>query len=90
MGVIITIVGILLLALLIIFLNKNRGEDEQGLSLKLVGYYTLGIINFKINGILIPLGFIISLFMKPTTNKKVKRISTVTGLIVMLIFHLIQ
>ncbi|WP_158651514.1 hypothetical protein [Mesobacillus jeotgali] len=41
MGIIITIIGILLLALLVIFLNKNRDVDEQGLPLKLVGYYTL-------------------------------------------------
>jgi uncharacterized BrkB/YihY/UPF0761 family membrane protein len=89
-GVIITIIGMLLLALFVYFLNKNREVDEQGLPLKLIGYYTLGIFTLKINGLLIPLGFIISLFMKPATNKKVKRISSVGGLIVMLIFHLFQ
>jgi hypothetical protein len=87
-GVIITLIGILLLALLVIFLYKNRDVDEQGLILKLLGYYTLGIFNLTINGILIPLGFIISLFMKPFENKKVKRVATVIGLLVMLIFHL--
>jgi 4-amino-4-deoxy-L-arabinose transferase-like glycosyltransferase len=87
-GMIITIIGIFLLALFIFFLNKNREVDEPRLTLKLIGYYTLGIFNLKINGLLIPLGFIISLFMKPATNTKVKRLSSVAGVIVMLIFHL--
>ncbi|MEH7883851.1 hypothetical protein V7654_05955 [Bacillus sp. JJ1609] len=90
MSVIITIIGLLLLALLVFILNKKREVDEEGLPLKLVGYYTLGLFNLTLNGIVIPLGFIISLFMKPATNREVKRIAAVTGLIVMLIVQFIN
>ena len=90
MGVIITIIGLLLLALLVFTLNKKREVDEEGLPLKLIGYYTLGLFNLTLNGIVIPLGFIISLFMKPATNSDVKRIAAATGLIVMLIVQFTQ
>lgn len=90
MNAIITILGLILLTLFFIYLNQNRDADEQVLPLKLIGYYTLGIFNLKVNGLLIPLGFIISLFMKPAANRKIKRISSVAGLLVMLLFHFFQ
>ncbi|MBT2642263.1 hypothetical protein J7I80_08500 [Bacillus sp. ISL-41] len=88
MDAIITVLGLILLTLFFIFLNQNRDVDELGLPLKLIGYYTLGIFNLKINGLLIPLGFIISLFIKPAANRKIKRISSAAGLLVMLIVQL--
>lgn len=73
----------------IVLFYLKREEDEELLGLKLVGYYILGIFYFNLSGLVIPLGFIISLFLKPSQNKGVKRGATIFGLVMMIIGLLI-
>lgn len=76
---------------LIIFLTglyilyTKREKEEELLFLKLVGYYFLGSFYLNLNGLVLPLGFVVSLFFKPTSNKGIKRGAAIFGLIMMLI-----
>lgn len=69
----------------IVLLYKNRSQNEELLALKLVGYYLLGTFFLSLNGLILPIGFVISLFLRPRTNKSVKRGAAVLGLVLMLI-----
>lgn len=73
----------------IVLFYLKREEDEELLGFKLVGYYILGIFYFNLSGLVIPLGFIISLFLKPRQNKGVKRVAAIFGLVMMIIGLLI-
>ena len=68
-----------------VMLYKNREQDEDLLVLKLIGYYILGIFYFNLNGLLIPLGFIVSLFLRPNVNRGIKRGASIFGLVLMII-----
>ncbi|MDF2038149.1 hypothetical protein P2R12_14380 [Cytobacillus oceanisediminis] len=69
----------------IYFLFRSRNEEEELLILKLIGYYLLGTFTFSFNGIVLPVGFVISLFLKPRQNRSVKRSSAIFGLVIMVI-----
>jgi hypothetical protein len=71
-----------------VLLYKNREYDEDLLVLKLIGYYILGSFNFNLNGLILPLGFIISLFMRPGENRTIKRGASIFGLIMMIIGYI--
>jgi hypothetical protein len=77
--------GIILVAVVLVLFYKNRDVDEHLLGLKLIGYYILGIFYFNVNGFVIPLGFIISLFLKPEENKSIKRGASLIGLVMMIV-----
>jgi hypothetical protein len=77
--------GIILVAVVLVLFYKNREVDEHLLGLKLIGYYILGIFYFNVNGFVIPLGFIISLFLKPKENKSIKRGASLFGLVMMIV-----
>lgn len=64
---------------------QNREQDEEFLVLKLIGYYFLGSFTFRFNGFPLPLGFIITLFMRPPTNRGVKRGAAIFGLVMMIL-----
>ncbi|RBP93092.1 hypothetical protein DFO70_106224 [Cytobacillus firmus] len=76
---------ILFWAVGIYLLFRSRNEEEEHLILKLIGYYLLGTFTFSVNGIVLPVGFIISLFLKPRQNRSVKRGSAIFGLVIMVI-----
>ncbi|MBT2691129.1 hypothetical protein J7I93_23630 [Bacillus sp. ISL-47] len=79
------IIIFLLWAAGIYILFRKREEDEHLLFLKLLGYYLLGSFNFSLNGLVLPVGFVISLFLKPQQNKSVKRGAAIFGLIMMIL-----
>jgi hypothetical protein len=79
------IVSLIIVIVGLYILYKSREEEEDNLALKLIGYYILGIFYLNLNGLLIPLGFIISLFLKPTENRSTKRLAAIFGLIMMLL-----
>ncbi|WP_026583422.1 hypothetical protein [Bacillus sp. J33] len=79
------IIALLIWAAGIYLLFRNREEEEELLLLKLIGYYLLGSFNFNVNGLVLPLGFVISLFLKPQQNKSVKRGSAIFGLAMMIL-----
>ncbi|KAF0820698.1 MULTISPECIES: hypothetical protein [unclassified Cytobacillus] len=79
------IIFLLIWAAGIYLLFRSRNEEEEHLVLKLIGYYILGTFTFSFNGIILPVGFVISLFLKPGKNRGVKRISSVFGLVIMLL-----
>ncbi|CAM3388105.1 hypothetical protein GCM10009865_20240 [Aeromicrobium ponti] len=79
------IIILLLWAAGLYILFRNRGEEEDLLFLKLIGYYFLGSFTFNLNGLVLPVGFVISLFIKPRQNKSVKRGSAIFGLIMMIL-----
>lgn len=79
-GLIIIIVGIG-----IALLYSKREKDEELLIVKLIGYYILGIFYLNLNGLIIPLGFIISLFLRSKVNRSIKRGASIFGLIMMII-----
>jgi hypothetical protein len=66
---------------LLIFLYNKREVNENYLFLKLIGYFLLGSFRFNLNGFVIPLGFVISIFMKPMDNIKIKKTAAILGLI---------
>ncbi|MDQ6420214.1 hypothetical protein RB620_12280 [Paenibacillus sp. LHD-117] len=72
-----------------IILYKNRSQDEELLALKLVGYYFLGTFYLAINGLVLPVGFVISLFLRPRENKSVKRGAAIFGLVMMIIGQIV-
>ena len=69
----------------IYLLFRSRNEEEELLVLKLIGYYLLGTFTFSFNGIVLPVGFFISLFLKPGQNRSVKRGSAIFGLVIMVL-----
>ncbi|WP_309119584.1 hypothetical protein [Paenibacillus sp.] len=75
----------LVLVVGIYFLYQNRDQKEDWLVLKLVGYYFLGSFHFNLNGLVLPLGFAVSLFLKPRENRAVKRGAAIFGLVMMII-----
>ncbi|WP_394137802.1 hypothetical protein [Cytobacillus oceanisediminis] len=79
------IIILLLWAAGLYILFRNRGEEEDLLFLKLIGYYFLGSFTFNLNGLVLPVGFVISLFIKPRQNKSVKRGSAIFGLIMLIL-----
>lgn len=79
------IIILLLWAAGLYILFRNREEEEDLLFLKLIGYYFLGSFTFNLNGLVLPVGFVISLFIKPRQNKSVKRGSAIFGLIMMIL-----
>ncbi|QNK57531.1 hypothetical protein [Paenibacillus sp. PAMC21692] len=76
---------LIVLVIGIVILYNNREQEEELLALKLVGYYLLGTFFFSINGLVLPIGFVISLFMRPSQNRGVKRGSAIFGLVLMII-----
>lgn len=64
---------------------NSREQDEDLLALKLVGYYFLGSFYLAINGLILPVGFVIVLFLRPDRNRSVKRGAAVFGLVLMII-----
>lgn len=77
-SVLATIVVIVLLA--IIYARRERNESILGL--KLIGYYLLGSFVFNVNGVPVPLGFLVYLLVfRPPVNAAVKRYAAVLGLI---------
>lgn len=79
------IIFLLLWAAGIYLLFRSRKEEEEHLVLKLIGYYLLGTFTFSFNGIVLPVGFVISLFLNPRQNRSVKRVSAIFGLVIMLL-----
>lgn len=79
------IISLIIVGIGIALLHNMREEEEDSLGWKLIGYYILGVFYFSINGFVIPIGFIISLFLKPTQNSGIKRGAAIFGLIMMLI-----
>ncbi|PWW28775.1 hypothetical protein DFO73_10510 [Cytobacillus oceanisediminis] len=79
------IIILLLWAAGLYILFRSRDEEEDLLFLKLIGYYILGSFTFNLNGLVLPVGFVISLFLKPKLNKNVKRGSAIFGLIMMIL-----
>lgn len=79
------IIFLLLWTASIYLLFRGRNDEEDHLVLKLIGYYLLGTFTFSFNGIVLPVGFVISLFLKPQQNSSVKRVSAIFGLTVMLL-----
>ncbi|TLS51580.1 hypothetical protein EMG79_06620 [Klebsiella pneumoniae] len=75
----------LVLVVGIYFLFQNRDHQEEWLVLKLLGYYILGSFYLNLNGLVLPLGFAVSLFLKPRENRGVKRGAAVFGLVMMII-----
>jgi len=75
----------IVLILGIVYLYSNRETVEDLLLLKLVGYYILGAFYFNLNGLVIPLGFLISFLFRPVENLKIKREASIFGLIMMII-----
>lgn len=74
----------------IIILYNNRSQNEEMLILKLIGYYLLGSFTLAINGLPLPIGFVISLFLKPKQNKGIKRGAAVFGLVLMIIGRILS
>lgn len=74
----------------IIILYNNRSQNEELLVLKLIGYYLLGTFYISLNGFALPIGFVISLFLKPKENKGIKRGAAVFGLVLMIIGQLLN
>jgi hypothetical protein len=81
------LIWILVLAVGVYLLYKNRDQDEEWLVLKIVGYYILGSFNLNLDGFVVPLGFIISLFLRPDVNRGTKRGAAIFGLVMMIIGH---
>ncbi|GLB59994.1 hypothetical protein [Cytobacillus sp. NCCP-133] len=79
------IIALLIWAAGIYILFRNKEEEEELLLLKLIGYYFLGSFNVNLNGFVLPVGFVISLFLKPQQNKSVKRGSAIFGLVMMIV-----
>jgi hypothetical protein len=69
----------------IVILYNGRERDEDLLALKLVGYYFLGSFYIAINGLVLPIGFVICLFLRPSDNRSVKRGAAIFGLALMII-----
>lgn len=69
-------------------LHKNREQEENLLVLKLLGYHFLGSFTFNIGGLILPVGFIISLFLRPNENRGIKRGAAIFGLVMMIIGRL--
>jgi hypothetical protein len=70
----------------LILIYKKREEDESKLGLKIVGYYLLGVCTFRLDGIAIPLGFLIYLlFFRPTQNGTTKRAAAFLGLAIFIL-----
>lgn len=74
----------------ILLLHKSREQDEDFLVLKLLGYFFLGSFTFRLNGLVLPLGFIITLCMRPPSNRSIKRGAAVFGLVMMLLGLLVR
>ncbi|MCR2805255.1 hypothetical protein [Paenibacillus soyae] len=74
----------------IVLLYKNRTQNEELLALKLVGYYLLGTFYLSLNGLLLPIGFVISLFLRPRSNRGVKRAAAIFGLVLMIIGRIVS
>ncbi|XEC97351.1 hypothetical protein AB6A23_12815 [Paenibacillus tarimensis] len=84
------IFGIIIMAIGIFILYSNRQQEEELLIIKLFGYYILGIFYFSFNGIVLPLGFLISLFLRPRENNGIKRGASIFGLVMMIIGFIIR
>ncbi|MBM7703939.1 hypothetical protein [Metabacillus iocasae] len=67
-----------------LLLYNNREEEELYLVPKLIVYYLLGSFTFSFNSFILPIGFIISLFLRSSTNQNVKRVAAIFGLLMML------
>jgi formate-dependent nitrite reductase membrane component NrfD len=78
-------IGIVVMLVGIFVLYSKREEEEEWLVFKLLGYYVLGIFNVSFNGIVFPVGFVISLFLRPRQNKGSKRGASILGLVMMII-----
>ncbi|OEF99898.1 hypothetical protein BHF71_07240 [Vulcanibacillus modesticaldus] len=66
-------------------LYSNRKVNENLLVLKLFGYYLLGAFYLNLNGLVIPIGIIISLFLKSKINRSIKLGASIFGFIMMII-----
>lgn len=69
----------------IVMLYNGREHDEELLALKLVGYYLLGTFFISLNGLVLPIGFVICLLLRPNSNRSAKRGAAIFGLVLMLI-----
>jgi di/tricarboxylate transporter len=60
----------------LVYLNKNRADEEEFLFIKLIGYYLLGAFRFNFNEFPLPAGFAVYLlFFRPTLNTETKKIA---------------
>lgn len=78
----VSILSTLILIIAFIFIYKKyKTEEEELLILKLIGYYFLGGFKFSFNNLPLPVGFIIyAAFLKPRSNKTVKKAIACLGL----------
>lgn len=74
----------------LVLLHKSRDQDEDFLVLKLVGYYFLGSFTLRLGGLVLPLGFIITLLMRPPANRSIKRGAAIFGLVMMILGLLLR
>jgi hypothetical protein len=71
--------------IVLIILYWKREENEDYLALKLIGYSFLGAFNIRIIALVLPVGFVLYLFMRPHTNKDMKHYAALIGLIDMVL-----
>lgn len=79
------IIAILLVLLVLYVLYTKRETNEDLLGLKLFGYYILGVFSFTIGSITLPLGFLLSLLLRPKMNAGIKRGASIFGLIMFIL-----
>ncbi|WP_208403399.1 hypothetical protein [Paenibacillus sp. BK720] len=72
----------LLVIACLIMLYRKRSEPEKNLGWKLIGHMLLGGFTFSLNGLRLPLGFVIYLlfFRKPRPNLSIKDKAALLGL----------
>ncbi|MFD2670179.1 hypothetical protein [Marinicrinis sediminis] len=66
-------------------LYANREKQEEMLALKLIGYYLLGSFHVNLDGLILPVGFLISLLLRPRDNRAIKMGAAIFGLILMIL-----
>ncbi|MFC4101436.1 hypothetical protein [Paenibacillus xanthanilyticus] len=79
------ILAILLILLVLYVLYTKRETNEELLGLKLFGYYILGAFSFTVNSLVLPVGFVLSFFLRPKTNAGIKRGASIFGLIMLIL-----
>ena len=76
----------IIVVFVLIFIYKNREEEEDNLGWKIVGYSLLGSFNITLEAFLLPIGIAVYfLFFRPESNKSTKTQAALFGFIMMLI-----
>lgn len=71
-----------IIVVLLVYRYQKREEIESNLGFKIVGYFLLGAFTFRMNGLALPLGFMIFLlFFRPAKNVEFKQFSVTLGLV---------